>query len=209
MHDPIRLGVLLSGGGTTLRNFLDEIAAGEMNAEVAVVISSSDKAHGLVRAENAGVPHYVVRRRDFENVETFSDRLFGILDEHAVDLVTLAGFLKLMRIPERYLGRVMNIHPALIPAFCGHGMYGRHVHEAIVAGGVKVSGCTVHFADNKYDEGPIIVQRTVPVYDADTPDDVAKRVFEQECIAYPQAIELFAQGLLTIDDRIVRIQEPK
>jgi phosphoribosylglycinamide formyltransferase-1 len=209
MHDPIRLGVLISGGGTTLQNFLDKIAAGELAAEVAVVISSSAKAFGLARAKNAGVPAVVARRADFDSVAAYSDRIFGILDEHAADLVTLAGFLKLIRIPDRYAGRVMNIHPALIPAFCGEAMYGHRVHEAVVTSGVKVSGCTVHFANNEYDAGPIILQRPVPVYDTDTPDDVAARVFEQECIAYPEAIRLFAAGRLRIDGRIVRIRGAK
>ena len=206
MHDPIRLGVLLSGGGTTLQNFLDRIAAGELAAEVAVVIASSAKAYGLVRAEKAGVPNHVVRRKDFDSIEAFSERVFGLLDEAEVDLMTLAGFLKLLRIPAAYAGRVMNIHPALIPAFCGDQMYGHRVHEAVVNAGVKVSGCTVHFADNEYDQGPIILQRPVCVTDTDTPADVAARVFEQECIAYPEAIRLFAAGLLAIDGRIVRIQ---
>jgi formyltetrahydrofolate-dependent phosphoribosylglycinamide formyltransferase len=208
MHDPIRLGVLISGGGTTLQNFLDRIAAGELDAEVAVVLASSAKAYGLQRARAAGVPAHVVRRRDFDSVEAFSDANFRILDAAKVDLVTLAGYLKLLRIPEAYLGRVMNIHPALIPAFCGDQMYGHRVHDAVIAAGVKVSGCTVHFADNVYDHGPIIVQRTAPVYDTDTPEDLQARVFEQECMAYPAAIRLFAAGRLQIDGQITRILPP-
>ena len=122
-----------------------------------------------------------------------------------MELAALAGFLKLIRIPERYEGRVMNIHPALIPAFCGQDMYGMRVHSAVVERGVKISGCTVHFADNVYDNGPIIVQKTVPVFHDDTPEDVRKRVFEKEKEAYPEAINLFAEGRLRIEGRKVVI----
>jgi folate-dependent phosphoribosylglycinamide formyltransferase PurN len=130
------------------------------------------------------------------------------LDERKVDLVCMAGFLSYWIIPERYLGRVMNIHPALLPAFGGEGMYGHHVHEAVLARGCKVSGCTVHFVNNRYDDGPIVLQRAVPVRAEDAPDDLAARVFEQECIAYPEAIRLFAEGRLRIEGRIVHIDDP-
>jgi phosphoribosylglycinamide formyltransferase-1 len=123
-------------------------------------------------------------------------------------LVCLAGFLQLISIPEDFQGRVMNIHPALIPAFCGKGFYGHHVHEAVLAYGVKITGCTVHFCDNQYDHGPIILQRAVPVLDDDTPDSLAARVFQQECEAYPEAIRLFAEGRLRIEGRRVRILKP-
>jgi folate-dependent phosphoribosylglycinamide formyltransferase PurN len=132
-----------------------------------------------------------------------------LLDDARVDLVCLAGFLSYWIIPDRYVGRVMNIHPALLPAFGGQGMYGHHVHEAVLARGCKVSGCTVHFVNNNYDEGPIILQRSVPAYAEDTADDLAARVFVEECIAYPEAIRLFAEGRLRIDGRAVRIDDPK
>ena len=205
----IRLGVLISGGGTTLQNFLDEIEAGRLDAEVAVVISSSGKAYGLERARKHGVPTEVIRRKVFVGPEEYGVAIAEVLDRHEVELVTMAGFLRLWRIPERYQGRVLNIHPALIPAFCGQDMYGHRVHEAVVETGAKVSGCTVHFADNEYDTGPIIIQRTVPVYFEDGPDDVARRVFEQECIAYPEAIRLFAAGRLKIVGRRVEIRGEK
>lgn len=205
MSEPLRLGVLVSGGGTTLENFLQETEAGRLNARVAVVVSSSRKAYALVRAEKHRVPSHVVFRSSYPSPGSFGEAIGRILDRHQVDLVTMAGFLKLWTIPERYLGRVMNIHPALIPAFCGEGMYGHRVHEAVVASGVKVSGCTVHFADNEYDTGPIIIQRTVPVRLEDTPEEVAARVFQQECIAYPEAINLFAAGRLRIEGRRVRV----
>jgi len=121
------------------------------------------------------------------------------------DLVAMAGFLKRITIPEDFINRVTNIHPALIPAFCGEGMYGHHVHEAVVEYGAKLSGCTVHFADNQYDHGPVILQQAVPVLDGDTPDDLAGRVFEAECEAYPEALRLLAAGRVKVEGRRVRI----
>lgn len=129
----------------------------------------------------------------------------AIVESKQPDLVMLAGYMCLYHVPDGYVGRAMNIHPALIPSFCGKGMYGHHVHEAVVARGMKVTGCTVHFVDNEYDHGPIIVQRACAVFDTDSPDDVASRVFEEECRAYPEAIRLFADGRLSIVDGVVRV----
>ena len=193
---PIRLGVLISGGGTTLVNFLKKIKAGELNAEVAVVIASREGIGGIDRAREAGLPCEVIARKQFDSVESFSTAIFDRCRAAQADLVTLAGFLSLIHIPPDFERRVLNIHPALIPAFCGQGFHGHHVHEAVLARGVKLSGCTVHFADNEYDHGPIIVQRAVPVLEGDTPDTLAARVFEAECDAYPEAIRLFAEGRL-------------
>ena len=204
---PLRLGVLLSGGGRTLLNLLDEIEAGRLDAEVAVVIASRD-CKGVERARSAGLDVHVVPYKQMPDTETYSARLVELLDAAAVDLVVLAGFLSLWTVPEHYAGRVMNIHPALLPSFGGKGMWGHHVHEAVLKRGCKVSGCTVHFVTNEYDAGPIVVQRTVPVRASDTPDELAARVFEQECIAYPEAIRLFAAGQLRIADGIVHVQEP-
>ena len=203
----VRLGVLLSGSGTTLENFLTRIGDGRLDAEVAVVIASRPDAYGLVRAENAGIPTRIVARKAHADGDSFSTAITAALDEYKPDLVTFAGFLSLWKIPSHYEGRVMNIHPALIPAFCGKGFYGSRVHRPVVESGVKLSGCTVHFADNIYDNGPIILQRTVPVRFEDTPDDVAKRVFAEECEAYPEAIRLFAEGKLSIEGDRVRIAE--
>jgi formyltetrahydrofolate-dependent phosphoribosylglycinamide formyltransferase len=205
MAEPIRLAVLLSAGGTTLQNLLDRIADGRLRAEIALVISNHPDAYGLVRAENAGAPTAIVERTECGSREEFSRRIFELSRQAKVDLVCLAGFLQLIQIPEDFANRVMNIHPALIPAFCGKGYYGHHVHEAALSYGVKVSGCTVHFADNVYDHGPIILQRTVPVLEGDTPDTLAARVFEQECEAYPEAIRLFAEGRLRVEGRCVHI----
>ena len=201
---PIRLAILLSGSGTTLQNLLDRIADGRLAAEIVLVVSSKADAFGLERARSAGVPTSTISRKEAGSLEAFSEEVFAACREARADLVCMAGFLQLLRVPDEFLGRVMNIHPALIPAFCGKGFYGNRVHEAVLEYGAKVSGCTVHFADNEFDHGPIILQRTVPVLDDDTPDSLAVRVFEQECEAYPQAIKWFAEGRLRIDGRKVR-----
>jgi formyltetrahydrofolate-dependent phosphoribosylglycinamide formyltransferase len=208
MPDPIRLAVLISGAGTTLQNFIDRIAAGQLAARIVQVVSSKAGVKGLERAEHAGLPAAVVDRKQFVTVDEFSARLFEHCRQAQAELVCLAGFLHLVRIPDDFTHRVMNIHPALIPAFCGKGYYGHRVHEAALAAGVKLSGCTVHFADNEYDHGPIIIQRAVPVLDDDTPDRLAARVFAQECEAYPEAIRLFAEGRLKVEGRRVRIVAP-
>lgn len=204
---PIRLAALISGGGTTVTNLHDRILSGQLRAEVGLVIASRPDCGGIARAEAAGLPVRVVSRKDFASVEAFSEAIFSAVDESRADLVTLAGFLCLLRIPDRYRLRVMNIHPSLIPAFSGKGYHGGHVHAAAIERGVKVSGCTVHFADNEYDHGPIVVQKTVPVLDGDGPADLAARVFAAECDAYPEAIRLFAEGRLELLGKRVRIRE--
>jgi len=209
MAKTLRLGVLLSGGGRTLQNLLDHIRHGKLEAEVAAVVASRSGIRGIEIAKAAGLPTHLVRPKDYSTVQAYSDALVKILDEAQVDLVVLAGFLSYWIIPDRYLGRIINIHPALLPAFGGKGMYGHHVHEAVLARGCKVSGCTVHFVNNTYDDGPIILQRSVPVYAEDTPDDLAARVFREECTAYPETIRLFAEGHLRIEGRTVHIDDPK
>ncbi len=211
MAGTLRLGVLLSGGGRTLENLLAHIRGGSLRgaAEVAVVIASRPGIRGIEISRAAGVPTHLVKPKDYPTVEAYSDAMVRLLDEARVDLVCLAGFLSYWIVPDRYLGRVMNIHPALLPSFGGKGMYGHHVHEAVLARGCKVSGCTVHFVNNEYDAGPIIVQRAVPAYASDTPDTLADRVFEQECAAYPQAIRLFAEGRLRIEGAVVHVAEAK
>lgn len=193
---PIRLAALISAGGTTLQNLIDRIGAGQLSAQVVHVVSSNADVYGIERARRAGIPVTVVTRKEAGSREEFSKRIFDACRQAKAELVCMAGFLQLITIPDDYLGKVMNIHPALIPAFCGKGFYGHHVHEAVLAYGAKISGCTVHFADNEYDHGPIILQKPVPVLDSDTPDTLAERVFGQECEAYPEAIRLFAEGRL-------------
>jgi phosphoribosylglycinamide formyltransferase-1 len=205
--EPIRLAVLLSGSGTTLQNLLDRSADGRLKARVVQVVSNRADAYGLERARAAGVPTAVVERKRCGSREEFSAHIFDLCRRAEADLVCLAGFLQLIVVPDDFLGRVLNVHPALIPAFCGKGYYGRHVHEAVLAYGAKVTGCTVHFADNQYDHGPIILQRVVPVLDDDTPDTLAARVHELENEAYPEAIRLFAEGRLRVEGRKVRISD--
>jgi phosphoribosylglycinamide formyltransferase-1 len=201
----IRLAVLLSGSGTTLQNLLDHIAGGNLHAEIVCVIASNPQAYGLARAKNAHISTAIVERKTCASPQDFSDRIFTVCRHHRAELVCMAGFLQLVHIPDDFQGRVLNIHPALIPAFCGKGFHGTHVHASALGAGVKVSGCTVHFADNEYDHGPIVLQRVVPVLDDDTPETLAARVFEQECEAYPEAIRLFAAGRLRIEGRRVRV----
>jgi formyltetrahydrofolate-dependent phosphoribosylglycinamide formyltransferase len=208
LERPIRLAVLISGGGSTLANFLDKMAAGQLQAEIPLVVASRAECGGVALAGRAGLRSEIVERKAFSSVAEFSRAVFALCREARVDLVTLAGFLALVEVPDDFLYRVMNIHPALIPAFCGRGFYGHKVHEAVLERGAKVTGCTVHFADNHYDHGPIILQPCVGVRDDDTPDTLAARVFAAECEAYPQAIRLYAQGKLEIHDRRVRIDSP-
>jgi phosphoribosylglycinamide formyltransferase-1 len=202
---PIRLGVLISGGGTTLMNIIEYIENGELNAEIAIVISSRSVVAGVEKAQNAGLNVKIIRKKDYPDIDEFSKRIEDQLVAAKVDLVVQGGWLCLWKISKRYENRVMNIHPALLPSFGGQGMWGHHVHEAVLRTGCKVSGCTVHFCTNEYDRGPIIVQRCCEVNSDDTPDTLAARVFQQECVAYPQAIRLFAEGKLIIQDGKVKI----
>lgn len=203
--EPLRLAVLISGGGTTLRNVLERIKAGRLAAEVVTVISSNPSARGLEFARVAGISVHIVERSNYPNLAAFSEAIFAPCRDADAQLVAMAGFLKLVEIPSDFAGRVLNIHPSLIPAFCGQGFYGHHVHEAVLAYGCKVSGCTVHFVDNVYDHGPIVLQRAVDVRDDDTPTSLAERVFTAECEAFPEAIALYAAGKLKIVGRQVHV----
>ncbi|XOF33055.1 MAG: phosphoribosylglycinamide formyltransferase [Candidatus Electrothrix sp. YB6] len=176
-----KMAVLLSGSGRTLDNFHECIQAGRLQAEIQVVISNVGDALGLEKAKKYGYPAFHAVGNPAIN---------SILAEYDIDLIALAGYLKLYEPPEALKRQVLNIHPALIPSFCGPGFYGHHVHEAVKAKGCTVSGCTVHFANDVYDDGPIILQKCVPLDDADTPDDIADKVFAKECEAFPEAINL-------------------
>jgi phosphoribosylglycinamide formyltransferase 1 len=200
----IRLAVLLSGSGTTLQNLLDQSAVGRLSAQVVCVVSSRADAFGLNRARNAGLPAFVVERKACASREEFGRRIFDHCRAAGAELVCMAGFLQLVPIPADFALRVLNIHPSLIPAFCGKGYHGQHVHQAVLDAGVKITGCTVHFADNEYDHGPIVLQRAVAVHDDDTAETLAARVFAEECEAYPEAIRLFAAGQLRVEGRRVR-----
>ncbi len=186
-----RLAVLVSGGGRTFENLVELSRKKEIASEVALLIASTAKAGGLERAKRLAVPSVVIDAKGPE----LASRVFEALDAAKIDLACLAGWLKLLApIPPAWKGRVLNIHPALLPAFCGKGFYGDRVHEAVLASGVKVTGCTVHFCDDEYDHGPIVVQRTCPVLDGDDVHALADRVFAEEKIAYPEAIRIWEKG---------------
>lgn len=202
----LSLAMLLSGSGSTLQNFVDQIARGHLAARIEVVLASKADAYGLERARAAGIPAVAVPRKQYPDVDAFNDALHEQLTTYAPDLILLAGFLSPFQMRGKFGGRVMNVHPALIPAFSGKGFYGHHVHEAVLASGVRLTGCTVHFADEEYDHGPIILQRTVPVLDDDTPDTLAARVQLVEREAYVEAVQLFARGRLQIVGRRVQIR---
>ena len=197
---PLRLAVLISGGGSTLDNLIRRIADGRLrNVEIVGVISSRRTAGGVKIAECAGLPTTIVRRKDFATPDEFSAALTAAVEPLNPDLVVLGGFLCLWTMPQRYLGRVLNIHPALLPKFGGKGLYGHHVHKAVLAAGERESGCTVHFADNEYDHGPVIAQARVPVLAGDTPEMLAARVLDAERELYPQVIQKIAdRGLASI-----------
>jgi phosphoribosylglycinamide formyltransferase-1 len=197
--------MLISGNGTTLKNLLDQVRAGKLDVDFKLVVASSPNAAGLVHAREAAIPVCIVERHRCDCDDSFSRPIFDACRSAGVDLVLMGGFLKFAPIPPDFTNRVMNIHPALIPAFCGKGFYGLKVHTAALEYGVKISGCTVHFVDNQYDHGPIILQRSVEVRDSDTPASLQRRVFEQECQAYPEAIRLFAAGRLRVEGRRVFI----
>lgn len=181
----MKMAVLLSGSGRTLDNFHERLRAGTMRGEIAVVVSNLASAKGLEKARNYGYPAFHAADSEATNL---------VLADYGIDLVLLAGYLKLYQPPTHLARRVLNIHPSLIPSFCGPGFYGMKVHRAVKARGVRVSGCTVHFANEVYDEGPIVVQKCVPLEKADTPEDIAALVFSAECEAYPEAINLVIEG---------------
>lgn len=192
--------MLFSGGGRTLENLVEASRDGRLDAEVTLAISSSPSAGGIERCGRLGVPCETIRPRDFEDPAEFSETVFRRLRSERIDLVCLAGYLTLLPIPDDYLGRVLNIHPALLPEFGGQGMYGDRVHAAVLAAGRTQSGCTVHFANNEYDAGPVIVQLRCPVEPDDHTASLAARVFELERRAYPEAVRRVLAGETTYED---------
>jgi len=202
---PLRIGVLLSGSGTSLENLCERIDAGELPARVAVVVSSKERALGLERARRRGIPALVVPRRTHPEVKEFNDALHAALEPFDLDLVLLLGFLSPFELRGRFEGRALNVHPALVPAFSGTGFYGARVHEAVLEAGVKLTGATVHFVDEQYDHGPIVLQEAVAVLDDDTPGTLAARVQAVERRLVPEAVRLFAAGRLRIEGRRVRL----
>jgi len=193
---------MISGGGRTVLNLHERIASGDLRAVIEVVVSSRGDALGVDRVRAVGLRTVIVDRCAHDDA-TFQRRLTEAVGD--VDLVCLAGFLSLWRFPPAMFGRVINIHPALLPDFGGPGMYGRRVHEAVLAAGRTESGCTVHVCDDRYDNGPTILQRRVPVLPDDTPDLLAARVFEQERVAYPEAVKLFCDNRVLVSGRTVTV----
>jgi phosphoribosylglycinamide formyltransferase-1 len=212
MAHTLRVGVLASGGGTNLQTIIDNCASGALDAEVVVVISDIE-CGALERARKAGIPAEHIDRRDkqrYPTRETFDRAVLDCLRSHDVALVCLAGYLRIMTrdLVDAFAGRMMNIHPALLPSFGGKNMIGHHVHQAVLDYGCKLSGCTVHFVSLETDGGPIILQRPVPVEEDDTPDTLAARILPHEHALFSEAIQLFAQGRLRIEGRRVRILPP-
>ena len=194
---PLQIAVLISGGGSTLANLIERIDGGQLtNVAIGLVISSRRSVRGVAIAREAGLPVKTIGKRDFTDEDRFSAALTEAVDEAGVDLTVLAGFLCFWRIPPHHQGRVLNIHPALLPRHGGRGMYGLHVHSAVLADGDAETGCTVHLVDNEYDHGPIIAQTRVPIHSGDTPESLAQRVMAAERESYPQVIQAIAdQGL--------------
>lgn len=207
---PFPIAVLISGGGTNLQAILDSIARGDVDAEVRLVVSSNPDAFGLQRAWNAGVPTRVMRSKDFEDLALFRRSLLDALVESGARLLVLAGYMK--RLPREvlghYAGRVINVHPALLPEFGGKGFYGMKVHEAVLAAGRDVSGATVHIVDENYDEGPILLQERVPVEPEDTPESLAKRVLKVEHVILSRAVQAFAQERVRVEANKAWIEPP-
>jgi phosphoribosylglycinamide formyltransferase-1 len=189
---PLRLAVLISGGGRTLLNLADAIDRGELPATIHLVISSRADVSGIAKSIALGFPTHLVPRRDHASPASFSAAIWDLVRAQPIDLVVLAGFLSLITVPPDFRKRVINIHPALLPKYGGKGMYGHHVHEAVLAARDTESGCTVHYVDDQYDHGDPILQLRCPVLPGDTPDTLAARVFQQECLAFPQALRLLA-----------------
>ena len=203
MTKPFRIAVLISGSGTTLRNLIEFDQRQMLSAQIELVVSSSPKAGGLKFAEQANLRSITVDHRNCTGLEDFSAQIFDACRASNVDLIVMGGFLKRVKIADDFENRVINIHPSLIPSFCGQGNYGSKVHQAVIDYGCKVSGCTVHYVDDQYDHGPIIAQETVTVEADDDPQTLASRVFEKECILYPAVINSIAEGRVQIEGRLV------
>lgn len=202
---PLRVAALISGGGRTLINLHDRVREGSLPASIELVIASRGDIAGVLRARERGLAVRIADRRDFSSEPSLHDQITDWLSAARIDLVCLCGYLRWFRVDPPFRGRVINIHPALLPRFGGKGMHGEHVHRAVLDARERGSGCTVHFVDDQYDHGPIILQRPCPVLPYDTAQSLAARVFEQECLAYPEAIRAIAEGRVTLekDGRVV------
>lgn len=202
----LRIGALVSGSGSNLQAIIDAVESGKINGELVVVISSNSNAYALERSRDHGIATEIVLYENCRDRRSFTQQIAGLLNQYKVDFVCLAGFMRILDpvFFELYHGDVMNIHPALLPAFGGKGMYGRHVHEAVIRSGARFSGATVHFVTEECDVGPIIIQDIVCVDDDDSPDTLAAKVLQVEHRIYPKAVELYCAGLLEVDGMRVR-----
>lgn len=199
---PLRCAVLISGAGRTLKNLLDYKSAGRLNNVCfPLVVSSSSTAAGLQYAPLCNADAHVIERKDFDSDDAFSDAIYALIEQRQCNFIVMAGFMRKLIIRPEWENKAVNIHPSLIPSFCGPGFYGKKVHQAAIEYGVKVSGCTVHFVTNEVDGGPIILQKTVPVNPEDDADALAARVLEMEFQALPEALELIAAGRVTVEGR--------
>ena len=200
--------VLISGGGTTLKNLIDFQKSEAANWKISSVISSTPDAKGLAFAQAENIPHCVVNHRDYAGEDEFSAAVYRAIEDFNVkpDLIVMGGFLRKLNIPDKYTNKIINIHPSLIPSFCGKGNYGSRVHQSVIDYGCKLTGCTVHFVDNQYDHGPIIAQRSVPVENSDTPQSLAARVFVAECELLPEVISKIAAGYVSLSGRTVQVK---
>ncbi len=192
----LSIAVLISGAGRSLANLLRQIEQGRLDARIQLVISSRANVRGVDLARQAGIATQIVARRDYADAAAHGEAVFALCRQADVELVVMAGYMQHLLIPDDYAGRVINIHPALIPKFCGKGFYGNRVHEAVLRAHEKETGCTVHVVDNQYDHGPILARRVVPVLPEDTVDELAARVFAQECELLPEVVQIFAEGRL-------------
>nr|WP_207721615.1 phosphoribosylglycinamide formyltransferase [Christensenella tenuis] len=203
----LKFAVMASGGGTDFQSLIDAVEAGQIDAEICCLIASKPDIYAIERAKKAGIPTEVIQKKSFDNVKAFDQAILTTLKRYSADFVVLAGYLNIVgpQTISAYENKIINIHPALIPSFCGMGMYGSHVHEAVIAYGAKYSGATVHFVNEEADAGPIILQEVVPVLENDTPEDLAARVLETEHKLLPRAVELMAGGRLRVEGRLVKI----
>ncbi len=206
---PLKIGVLISGSGTNLQSIIDNIEKGYINGEIAVVISNKESSYGLERARKHNIDAVFINQKHYDSFESFNDAIMEELENHRADIVVLAGYLKILshKFIKNYRNKIINIHPSLIPSFCGKGFYGLKVHEAAVSYGVKVSGATVHFVDEDADTGPIILQETVSVCDNDTAESLQQKILEIEHRLLPLAVKLICEDRLEISGRKVKTKE--
>lgn len=207
-YERLRMAVFASGGGTNFQAIIDAVEAGTIPAEIVLCVSNKREAGALARAQKHRIPSLILSPSDYPDEEMYCTKLFSALNDHEVNFIVLAGYMRMIpaKIVRRFRGRMLNIHPALLPAFGGKGMYGKYVHEAVLEYGVKWTGVTVHLVDELYDHGPVVLQEPVPVLENDTPDSLAERVLKTEHKLYSEAVRLFAENRVRLEGRKVIIK---